>query len=170
MSAISESRFASNGVAICQDNKWRDPITAFFPFKFEVNRPSRVIRAPVESGQAAADNKVLDPIVIKVTGKYMRYAEGYDSSGYDEHGRYRASHIIPKLADSKDILRSVISPDGFYNNLSVTDVTNISETSEVDLITCTITLEEVLLVNEENSKTPMSEDNFILTRGGYINI
>jgi hypothetical protein len=140
MSVISESRFASNGVAVCSDNKWKDPITAFFPFKFETSRPSRVIRAPVESGQAAADNKVLDPIVIKVTGKYMRYADGYDSYGNDEHGKHRASHIIPKLADSKDILRSVISPDGFYNNLSVTNVDTMSETSEVDLITCIITL------------------------------
>lgn len=154
MSTISES-----DVAICTDNKWENPVTEFFPFKFDIKRPSRVIRAPVESGQAAADNKVLDPIIIKVTGKYMRYADGND-----------AGHIIPKLADSKDVLRSVISPDGFYNNLSITDIETVSETSEVDLITCTITLEEVLLIDSEDSKTPKSEDNFILTRGGYINI
>lgn len=53
---------------IYSDNNFGSKIDIFKSTKVKVEKRSRVIKAPVENGQQSFDNKVIDPIIIRVTG------------------------------------------------------------------------------------------------------
>lgn len=155
-----------NVVALYNSNNWDARVYGFEPFASTVIRGSRIMKAPVESGVLAADTKVLDPIVIKLTGKVNRlYGTDYMKSGKN------ALKVIARYADLRfDEFLSVRTPDGFYNNLVIENVEVMGETKEVDLVTCVITLVEMLIIQgAKNSKTK-TPDNKSLSRRGFINI
>lgn len=156
-------------IAIFSDNKWDSEIPGFNPIKCQVLRPSRIIKAPVESGVLAADTKVLDPITIKMTGKADRvFTDIYGHTYNGQVDKYVVSKLA-KLADvkSSDFI-SARCPDGFYNNLVIESVETNSETGEFDWVTCTVTLVEMLFMQGDSSSA-MSPDNNSLSRTGFIN-
>lgn len=155
-----------NVVALYNDNNWSSRVYGFEPFASSVIRGSRIMKAPVESGVLAADSKVLDPIVIKLTGKINRlYGTDYMVSNKN------AIKTIAKYADLRiNEFLSVRTPDGFYNNLVIENVETNGDSKEVDLVTCVITLVEMLIIQGvKNSKTK-SPDNKSISRRGFVNI
>lgn len=157
---------ADNIVALYHSNNWDAKVEGFEPFASSVIRGSRITKAPVESGVLAGDSKVLDPIVIKLTGKVNRlYGTNYMVSNKN------AIKTIAKYADLRsNEFMSVRTPDGFYNNLVIENVETNGDSKEVDLVTCVITLVEMLIIQgAKNSKTK-SPDNKSISRRGFINI
>lgn len=154
-----------NKVALYKDNNWKSEVDGFYPFHTIVTRASRVIKAPVEIGTLAADTKVLDPIVVKITGKIDRlYSDSYIAQGSG------AAVELAELADLKsDKFVSVRTPEGFYKNLIVETVESKGSTKEFDLVECTVTLVEMLILQGSGYTNAMSPDNDSLSRRGYIN-
>lgn len=154
--------YLNTTVELYQDNNWSSPFVGFSIFKTRVDRPSRIISAPVENGQAASDNKVIDPIKIELNGKMERQRNLWHKTAI-----FRMSDM--KSSKDKSILLSVVTPEGFYNNLIIKEVVTDAEPGEIDLINCTVYLEEVLII-QGTKNSPRSSDNQILSRTGYVNI
>lgn len=154
--------YLNTTVALYQDNKWGTPFLGLSIFKTRVDRPSRIISAPVENGQAASDNKVIDPIKIELNGKMDRQYNLWHKTAI-----FRMADM--KNSEDKSILLSAVTPEGWYNNLIIKEVVTDADPGEIDLINFTIYLEEVLIIQGTKSSTK-SSDNQVLSRTGYVNI
>lgn len=150
-------------IGLFKDNKWESRMSGVHFFKTQVSRLSRITKAPVEGGELASDSKVIDPITITLTTKIQR---AYDpTSTNPEHEVFRE---LAAMADNRDSsLWSVITPDGYYNNLVIESVSSTSSPSEFDLVTCEITLVEMLIIQGEGKNT-LSPDNRSISRCGFI--
>lgn len=153
-----------NKVAVYTDNKWNGELSKFYPFRADVIRKTRMMMAPIETGTNSIDNKVLDPIVIKIVGKVGRIGE---ASGllYDTDETYR--YISSMVDNKKSPLYSVATTDGFYNNLSMSGARLIGEAKELDQTEVELEFTEILLVQGESSKK-RDKGNNSRSRSGYI--
>lgn len=154
----------SNKVAVYTDNKWNGELEKFYPFRVDVVRKTRMMMSPIETGTSSIDNKVLDPIVIKVVGKVGRI--GVDSRLLeDTDSTYR---YIASMVDNRDSpLYSVSTTDGFYNNLSMSNARLMGESKELDQTEVELEFTELLLVQGESTRK-RDAGNTSRSRNGYI--
>lgn len=151
-------------VAVYTDNKWDGELDKFYPFRAEVVRKTRMAMAPIETGTKSIDNKVLDPIVIKVVGKVGRIGET-DKLLFDTDSTYR---YINSMVDNKSSpFYSVSTTDGFYNNLTMSGARLIGESKEIDQTEVELEFTELLLIQGETAK-PRDKGNNSRSRSGYM--
>lgn len=129
------------------DNDWGSPLEGFYVTDISVSDSSRVIESPVELGTTMFDNKVLDPIKIRVEG-YIKH-EDFDS-------------VITKIEDMawdrSWNFYSVVTKSRAYKNLILKTRIDSQKRDMFDVISYTLEFVEVLFseVQESVSSLRMS--------------
>lgn len=156
-------------VVVYVDNKWDVKLKGFYPFRTDVTRAYRTAMAPVEYGVKSIDNKVIDPITIKIVGKISRMGSdqangsNWEGSGWETELAYRN---LATIADD-NLPCSVATTDGFYNNLLLTGVRLVGDSKELDQTEVEIEYTEILFAQGEAARKA-DPGNTRKARNGYI--
>lgn len=130
---------------------------AFKAFTVHVNDRSRLISAPVETGEMATDHKVIDPTIITVSGTVNRLDE-------------EAANVISKLESMFTNQRlefcSVVTNEAAWSGLILKDKPHKEDSDRPDLIAYEIVFQEIILVQGKTGATTNSE-NGNTTNTGY---
>lgn len=143
---------------IYSDNNFGSKIDIFKSTKVKVEKRSRVIKAPVENGLQSFDNKVIDPIVIRVTGVIDCTDPNSDN----------ALNVIDKMFFNRDFeFYSVSSKDGSYDNLILQDAPRDEDSDRPDWAVFELVFVEAMLIQGGGIKSANGE-NGAVSNGGFI--
>ena len=139
-----------NYVKVFSDNDFGDEIAEFKPIECEVSLQSRVSDAPIESGRKSLDNKVLDPIVIKMIGKVNAFLDD---------GIKAVAQIKKMYADREYNFYSVTCKDGAFNNLILQNAPHKETSDSFDVVIYTLEFKEALIVQGSTKSTKDPSNN-----------
>lgn len=129
------------------------------PMKVHIERLSRVISAPVETGESSFDNKVIDPVRITITCKV------------DLAHRDRAEEtieLINSVLKNRTYAFCTIVTRTFYSDKMILEkAPSIEEVKEIDIGTFDLVFVEAMLI-QGASTTASNPDNNDTVKGGYI--
>jgi len=138
------------------DNK---VIEGFYVFDVDADAPSRVIGAPIESGQISFDNKVRDPLEITVKGTIVL------------NGKYEYTDILNKLNKMIDqrgfSFYKVCDGADIYDHLVLKTKKLNRNVDKYDFANITLQYVEAMLV-QNYEKTPANSDNTDTRNSGNI--
>ena len=144
---------------VYSDNNFTVPINGLNCMKFSINRTSNVIGAPVESGQKSFDNKVRNPVEVKVTG-IVELANDID--GYAD---FAISKINEMYANREFKFYSVQTEYDSFKNLILKDCPYTIDQNQPDFMVYELTFVEAMLV-QNVSYTPANRQNTNTNAGG----
>lgn len=128
-------------------------------FKVTINKSSRVIGAPVETGQMSFDNKVIDPTKAVVSGVIV----------IDAQGKYKSTLAkLEKMFRNRDYTFYAVS-DGAtsVSGMMLTGFPTIRSVEQYDWISVELVFTEAMLIQKGNS-TPLSGDDSTMRNIGYV--
>lgn len=149
---------------VYSDNDFSIPINGFEVTKFSIVRTSNVIGAPVESGQKSFDNKVVNPVEIKITG----VVETENFGGDDDHADFAVSKLNEMQASRKFKFYSVETDCDCYKNLILKDCPFVVNQNEPGWMVYELTFVEAMLV-QAVSYTPSRKENASTKKNGNQN-
>ena len=133
-----------NKVAIYAGENFTNEVTGFSPFECTVTLPSRVIKAPVEGGAMSFDNKVRDPITIKIVGKINLQNDDAD----------KAVRTIKDMYNNRNFsFYSVSTKDSFYGKMILQTVVDRTSQEEFDIVTYELEFVEAMIVQGAAKKS-----------------
>lgn len=143
--------------AVYLDNNFSNELTGFKVMKVQVTDNSRVIGAPVESGQTSFDNKVIDPMKVVVNGIIV----------IDSSGEYKTTiNKLKKMADNRNFeFYSVTDGMNQINNLILQTMPTIRDPDRFDFVQVEIVFVEALLVQSSTGKSENSENSDFRSNG-----
>lgn len=147
----------TTGNYICSDAKCQNPIKGFKCMKVSPVRQSQVIKAPVETGQKSFDNKVIEPLEVRVTG----FVDKHDSENPDTVAKLNAM-----LANRKFEFYSVLTENDMYQNLILQSCPSTIDSGTPDLISYELVFVEAMLIQNRNNRTPANKQNTNTVKSG----
>lgn len=125
--------------------------------KIQIMPSSRIIGAPVESGEVSFDNKVNDPTKVVVTGNVVIGGEGWES----------AVSCIDYMMNNRDYdFYSVCDGANLINFLMLESAPSSREKDEYDFIKYELTFKQMRIVQTTNEG---SGENSDIMRSGFSN-
>ena len=126
-----------NKVAIYAGENFTYEVTGFSPFECTAILPSRVIKAPVEGGSMSFDNKVRDPITIKIVGKINLQSDDAD----------KTVRTIKDMYHNRDFsFYSVSTKDSFFGKMILQTAVDKTSQEEFDLAIYELEFVEAMIV------------------------
>lgn len=133
-----------NKVAIYAGESFTNEVVGFNPFECAVTLPSRVIKAPVEGGAMSFDNKVRDPIAIKIVGKIDLSSDDAD----------KAVRTIKDMYHNRDFsFYSVSTKDSLFDKMILQTAVDKTSQEEFDLVIYELEFVEAMIVQGSSKKT-----------------
>lgn len=143
---------------VYSDNNFKIPVNGLNCIKFTISRTSNVISAPIESGQKSLDNKVKNPVEVKVTGIVELISA-------EDYSNFAVSRINEMYANRKFEFYSVQTDDDAFKNLILKDCPYTVDADRPDFKVYELTFVEAMLV-QEVSYTPANRQNTNTNAGG----
>ena len=134
------------------DNKFKKPLLGFSVDSVQCIRKTRVIGAPIETGQVSFDQKVIDPYDLIVKGTIVMAEE---SSG-------NAMEELEKMIANRDYeFYSVSDGAKGYSDLTLVKFPNLREAEKFDWYQIELVFTHVMLVQKDSllSKSANSENS-----------
>lgn len=143
---------AKNQCAIFMDNEFGTYVLGFNIFSVERRRISRVIGAPIETGQMSFDNKVIDPFKVIVIGKIV---------GYDQDAVTAKTWIEEMYQNREFEFYSVSDGENTYSDLILESVIEKKHVEAVDFLEVELTYTQAMLIQstELNGKNPSTSND-----------
>lgn len=145
--------------AVYESNGEGSELTGLSSLKVNIIRSSRVICAPVESGQNSFDNKVLDPTKVVVTGAIPVRPDGLHLMTIARLNRMWANRDWEFYYASDGV--------NSQNNLILQTFPTIRDVDKFDFINVELTFVEAMMVSSEMS-SPSNSDNTNCRNSGMI--
>lgn len=140
------------------DNNYNTAIQDCKVFEVVVKNPSRVISAPIETGQRTFDNKVLDPREITVTGMCANNPCAFSGGAAVVGGE--AKNVFKAMWKNRKFnFYSLTSPEAAYKNLILKDYTTKSSADRIDWTEYTLVFVEALLIQSRSEKKPANPEH-----------
>ena len=134
---------------IYSDNDFSSEISAFKATNCKVLMRSRVLKAPIESGVQTLDNKVLDPIEIKITG---------DIEMYRDDAKSAVAKIKKMFENRKAEFYSLTCRDGAFNNLILQDAPHSESEQRFDIVSYELTFVRAIIYEDDGSVKEIPAD------------
>lgn len=123
-------------------------LDGFYIFEYTFEPVSRVIGAPIETGQVSFDQKVIDPKRLVVVGKVL---VGDGKNTVD---------IIKRMFENRDYRFYSAELDGeTAKNLILQKATHRKSTQEVDVVVYTLEFVEAMIVQSGDKQSKSSENS-----------
>lgn len=159
--ADSTDRVQNEFSGVFTDNDWSNAIKGFNVMSVSGTRNARVIGAPVETGQVAFDNKVIDPLRVTVRGIIET-----DSL----NTQMALLELNEMIENRKFSFYSVCDGENFYNNLILQEFPAIRDVKQVDFIQITLTFVEAMLVQSQAEASSSNSENSNFRKTGTKSI
>lgn len=138
---------------VCAGDYGSEPIKEFKVTEIEPSPSSRMIGSPVETGTMSFDNKVIDPITVKVVG--MCHVSMYDKV-YNK--------FLDMLENREWSFVSVVSKVQTYSKLMLTRMPHRETSDKHDVVE--ITLEFTQVIEDGKFSNPANPTNANTTNAG----
>lgn len=144
-----------NTVAIFSGEGFTGDVVSFSAVRCQATLGSRVIKAPIEGGAQSFDNKVRDPIEVKIVGKINLLEE-------------RAQRDIATIVDmyrNRDFkFYSVTTKDNAFDRMILRSAVDKTDDKEFDLVTYELEFVEAMIVQgSSRSSYDQANDDSIVT-------
>lgn len=141
--------------AVYSDNYFRDEVEGLSALRIQIIPSSRIIGAPVESGEVSFDNKVIDPSKVVVRGNVVIGSEWSDY----------AVQTIKRMMENRDYqFYSVCDGKQFMDNLILESAPSTREADEFDYLKYELTFKQARIVQKTNEG---SGEHSNILRGGF---
>lgn len=141
--------------AVYSDNYFRDEVEGLSALRIQIIPSSRIIGAPVESGEVSFDNKVIDPTKVVVRGNVVIGSEWSDY----------AVQTIKRMMENRDYqFYSVCDGKQFMDNLILESAPSTRETDEFDYLKYELTFKQARIVQKTNEGSGEHSD---ILRSGF---
>ena len=143
-----------NKVAIYADKNFNDEIVLFSPVECIFTLPSRVIKAPVEGGAMSFDNKVRDPITIKIIGEINLALEGAEE----------AVRKIWEMYHNREFsFYSVSTKDAMLSNVILQNAIDRTSDKKFDIATYELEFVEAMIIQGSSKKAldPANDESVV---------
>lgn len=141
--------------AVYEDNSFGREVEGLSALRIQIIPSSRIIGAPVESGEVSVDNKVIDPTKVIVRANVV----------IDSKYCNRAIYAIKDMMANREYrFYSVCDGKQFVNNLILESAPSTRETEEFDYIKYELTFKEARIVQKTNAGSGEHSD---FLRGGF---
>lgn len=130
-----------------------EPTLGTFIRDVNIDYPSRICSAPLETGVKSQDHIVRDPTVATVDFDVYNYASNF------------VQNMKRRKLNSK--LFIVYTPDDYADNLLIKQIRSASDSNRPDITHVTVNLEEQIFVQSEHSKTTANPDDKAAVNTGY---
>ena len=159
--ADSTDRVQNELSGVFTDNDWSNAIKGFNVMSVSGTRNARVIGAPVETGQVAFDNKVIDPLRVTVRGIIETNSLNTQMALLE---------LDEMIENRKFSFYSVCDGENFYNNLILQEFPAIRDVKQVDFIQITLTFVEAMLVQSQAEASSSNSENSNFRKTGTKSI
>lgn len=157
----NSERVPNEQSGIYSDNNWSSVVEGFNVMSVSGTRNARVIGAPVETGQVAFDNKVIDPLRVTVRGIIET----------DSFNTQMALMTLEEMIENRKFsFYSVCDGENFYNNLILQEFPAIRDVKQVDFLQITLTFVEAMLVQSQAEATSSNSENSNFRKTGTKSI
>ena len=127
--------------AVFSDNEFGSAILGLNSLRIQIAPSSRIIGAPVESGEVSFDNKVIDPVKVVVRGNVVIDSEYAES----------AIQTINLMMANRDFrFYSVCDGKQYVNNLILESAPSTREVDEYDYLKYELTFKQARVVQKTN--------------------
>jgi len=141
---------------ICSDENGESPIEGFNVMRIRVNRTTKVISAPIESGQESFDNKVIQPLEVVVSGTVLVS----DETGAE-------STIAEMLASREFKFYAIREEDRIYQKMILKACPYDRGSENPDFKMYELTFVEAMLI-QDNKYTPARPEDRDTVKSGRV--